>query len=192
MRSFVRKRVPTLKERYWITPWAWEGSVHTVLASFFGELWPFGPRPVEYSRELLTLKDGGQVALDWKHKCGGARSDHQQEEILDQESGDNECLAAGCGRHRSQHPVVLILPGITGSSTEFYARSLVHNLGDAGLCCVVFNNRGLGGVGLKVWTENKIHVFQNVSIFSSNPSFWISICSLCAFISSKYQLQYKL
>jgi predicted alpha/beta-fold hydrolase len=84
-------------------------------------------------REILKLRDGGEVGLDWNHAC---------------------CVVPGKvsmkTRHVERNPVVLILPGLTGCSAQFYSRCLVTELAKAGLCCVVFNNRGLGGVQLKV------------------------------------------
>ena len=72
---------------------------------------------------MLELKDGGQVCLDW----------------LDD------------GReHDETHPTVIILPGLTGSSQSEYVKSFVLSVQDAGARCVVFNNRGRGGVQLKV------------------------------------------
>ena len=74
---------------------------------------------INYRRELLTLSDGGVVALDWL---------------------DGSCT--------QDAPVVLILPGLTGESQAEYIKFLVLAANQAGLRAVVFNNRGLGGVDL--------------------------------------------
>lgn len=66
-------------------------------------------------REVLRLKDGGEVALDW--------------------------LEVGC---QSDAPIVLILPGLTGESQAEYIKCLVAEANSKGIKCVVFNNRGLG------------------------------------------------
>lgn len=71
-------------------------------------------------REILTLKDGGEVALDW--------------------------MLEGC---ESDAPIVLILPGLTGESQAEYIKCLVLRAKKDGLRTVVFNNRGLGGLQLK-------------------------------------------
>lgn len=77
---------------------------------------------IEYAREVFTFKDGGQVGLDWS-----------SEEVED--------LAK---------PIVLILPGLTGSSHSEYVRSFVNIARDeVGARCVVFNFRGRGGMTLK-------------------------------------------
>jgi len=71
-------------------------------------------------REILQLKDGGEVALDW--------------------------LTAGCA---DDAPIIIILPGLTGESQAEYIKCLVTAGNQIGLRCVVFNNRGLGGIALK-------------------------------------------
>lgn len=69
----------------------------------------------------MTLKDGGEVALDWSEKNASADS-----------------------------PVILCLPGLTGSSQTEYVKELVLASSKMGVRIVVFNNRGLGGLQLKV------------------------------------------
>lgn len=71
-------------------------------------------------REVLCLKDGGEVALDW--------------------------LITGCA---DDAPLIIILPGLTGESQAEYIKCLVAQANAKGIKCVVFNNRGLGGVSLK-------------------------------------------
>ncbi|XP_063220007.1 phospholipase ABHD3 isoform X2 [Bacillus rossius redtenbacheri] len=75
---------------------------------------------VKYRRELFQLKDGGEVALDW--------------------------LENGC---EPQAPIVIILPGLTGTSQADYVKCLAVAANKIGVRTVVFNNRGLGGVMLK-------------------------------------------
>ncbi|XP_038207825.1 phospholipase ABHD3 [Zerene cesonia] len=75
---------------------------------------------VNYRREILRLSDGGQVALDWADAPGGDAT----------------------------RPVMLVLPGLTGGSHADYVRCLVAAARQLGAHCVVFNNRGLGGVPL--------------------------------------------
>ncbi|XP_026669734.1 phospholipase ABHD3 isoform X2 [Ceratina calcarata] len=75
---------------------------------------------IHYRREILALSDGGEVALDWAEE--------------------------GCS---ATSPIVIILPGLTGASQAEYIKCLVSSAKKAGIRCVIFNNRGLGGIGLK-------------------------------------------
>lgn len=54
---------------------------------------------------------------------------------------ENDCAADA--------PVLIILPGLTGDSQVEYIKCLVVQANQGGIKCVVFNNRGLGGVTLK-------------------------------------------
>lgn len=77
---------------------------------------------IKYDRQMFTFSDGGEVGLDW------ARGP--------QDSPDT--------------PIVLILPGITGSSNSDYAKALVNTIRhQVKARVVVFNQRGRGNVGLK-------------------------------------------
>jgi len=77
---------------------------------------------IKYAREVLTLSDGGQVGLDWTREANEDPS----------------------------KPIVLILPGLTGSSQSEYVKSFVNVAQDeVGARCVVFNFRGRGGISLK-------------------------------------------
>lgn len=69
---------------------------------------------------MLRLSDGGQVALDWV------------------ESG-------ATGEPRA---VLLVLPGLTGSAEADYVRCIAAAASELRALCVVFNNRGLGGLPL--------------------------------------------
>ncbi|XP_077286849.1 abhydrolase domain containing Hydr1 [Arctopsyche grandis] len=75
---------------------------------------------IQYRREILKLADGGEVALDWMDK--------------------------GCAKNS---PIVIILPGLTGGSQAEYIKCLVNGGVSIGIRCVIFNNRGLGGMELK-------------------------------------------
>uniref|UniRef100_A0A6B2E6U6 Putative alpha/beta hydrolase n=1 Tax=Phlebotomus kandelakii TaxID=1109342 RepID=A0A6B2E6U6_9DIPT len=116
-KKFLLKNVPTLEMKFWPTFWCVESRAQTVFASILRS--QIIPR-INYRREVLTLKDGGEVALDW--------------------------LEDGC---LSDAPLILILPGLTGESQAEYIKCLVTAANIIGVRTVVFNNRGLGGVTLK-------------------------------------------
>ncbi|XP_034476667.1 phospholipase ABHD3 isoform X1 [Drosophila innubila] len=116
-KQYLIRKMPTLENKYWPTFWCVESRAQTVLASLLRS--KSLPR-VNYRREILTLKDGGEVALDW--------------------------MEEGCDERA---PCVLILPGLTGESQAEYIKCLVLAAQQAGMRVVVFNNRGLGGIELK-------------------------------------------
>ncbi|XP_015521496.1 phospholipase ABHD3 [Neodiprion lecontei] len=112
-----------------------EKNIPIVTNKFWPTLWCFESRAqtvmasvlrsrylpkVMYRREILELQDGGEVALDWAE--------------------------ANCSPHS---PIVIILPGLTGASQADYIKCLVSAAKKVGIRCVIFNNRGLGGVQLK-------------------------------------------
>lgn len=55
-------------------------------------------------------------------------------------------LVKGCAEDA---PIIIILPGLTGESQAEYIKCLVSQANERGMKCVVFNNRGLGGLALK-------------------------------------------
>ena len=77
------------------------------------------------------MDDGGVVALDWG--------------ILDDST---PCSQKVLGKKET--PVLLILPGITGCSMDNYVLHLVEDGLRQGYRPVVFNQRGNGGLKLKV------------------------------------------
>ncbi|XP_012259726.1 phospholipase ABHD3 [Athalia rosae] len=112
-----------------------EDNIPIVTNKFWPTLWCFESRAqtvmasilrsrylpeVMYRREILVLEDGGEVALDWAE--------------------------SNCSPHS---PIVIILPGLTGASQAEYIKCLVGAAKNVGIRCVIFNNRGLGGVELK-------------------------------------------
>ncbi|KAF0306306.1 Phospholipase ABHD3 [Amphibalanus amphitrite] len=119
--QFLTSHLSVLQEKYWPTPWCLEARLQTVLGSLFRSQLP----NIDYQRELVDLPDGGVVALDW-HRASfkGAKKD-------------------------DPHPIVLLVPGLTGSSQSDYIRSLIHVSEKIGASCVVLNQRGRGGVKLK-------------------------------------------
>ncbi|XP_006566850.1 phospholipase ABHD3 isoform X2 [Apis mellifera] len=116
-REFLEKHVPLVRNKFWPTLWCFESRAQTVIASVLrSRILP----PIHYRREILTLSDGGEVALDWAEE--------------------------GCS---AVSPIVIILPGLTGASQAEYIKCLVSSAKKVGIRCVIFNNRGLGGVELK-------------------------------------------
>lgn len=116
-RLFLEVNVPLVQNKFWPTLWCFESRAQTIVASLLrSKIWPH----VEYRREILTLSDGGEVALDWAEK---------------------DCSITS--------PIVIILPGLTGGSQAEYIKCLVSAAKKCGIRCMIFNNRGLGGMKLK-------------------------------------------
>ena len=95
--------------------WASNAHVQTILPAILGHLLP--KSSVKYSREMLSLPDGGCLALDWASVEG---VEHK----------------AGC-------PVLLVLPGLTGDAEGM--AGVCEPGTQRGFRCVVFNKRGHGG-----------------------------------------------
>ncbi|KZC11941.1 PREDICTED: phospholipase ABHD3 isoform X1 [Dufourea novaeangliae] len=116
-RSFLEEHVPLVRNKFWPTLWCFESRAQTIMASILrSRILP----PIVYRREILTLSDGGEVALDWAEEGSSVTS-----------------------------PIVIILPGLTGASQAEYIKCLVSAAKKVGIRCMIFNNRGLGGVELK-------------------------------------------
>ena len=83
------------------------------------------------ARFILRLSDGGEVALDWGELHDAGRTPDS-------------------GTTPTTTPVLLIIPGITGCNMDNYVQHLVEDALLEGYRPVVFNQRGNGGLKLKV------------------------------------------
>mmetsp|Transcript_35986 Transcript_35986/g.101919 ORF Transcript_35986/g.101919 Transcript_35986/m.101919 type:complete len:309 (-) Transcript_35986:9-935(-) len=115
----VEKHVKSLQEPYRPTPWFWSANAQ----SLFGMLREF-TIPGAYRRELLHCPDGGTAALDW---WVGSHAD--------------ESLAKDV-------PMVMILHGLGGSSSEGYCKWMCSVAASKGWRAVALNYRGCGGLEL--------------------------------------------
>ena len=80
----------------------------------------------KYHREILTLSDGGEIALDWLIH-------------------PNARQYAESDRH-----IIALVPGVNGDSEKMYAIALHKACIAKGFDLVVINWRGMAGVPLKV------------------------------------------
>uniref|UniRef100_A0A2S2P2P3 Abhydrolase domain-containing protein 3 n=1 Tax=Schizaphis graminum TaxID=13262 RepID=A0A2S2P2P3_SCHGA len=100
--------------------WCFEARFQSVLASLIRS---FVVPPAPYTREIFTLKDGGEVALDWLEPI------KRSVDMYD--------------------ATILFLPGLTGDSKCEYVRATSLAVQKSGFRIVVFNYRGIGGIELK-------------------------------------------
>ncbi|KAL1123579.1 hypothetical protein AAG570_002655 [Ranatra chinensis] len=118
-KNYLENNIPLLKEKFWPTLWCFEARAQTLMASFVrATVIPH----ITYKREILTLKDGGEVCLDWLDPYDGCPP---------------------------ETPTVIILPGLTGASQANYVKGLALSAKRIGVRTVVFNQRGIGGISLK-------------------------------------------
>ncbi|XP_050433531.1 phospholipase ABHD3-like [Adelges cooleyi] len=118
-KKFVLQNVPIINEEYWPVMWCFESRFHSILSLIIRSL---VVPSINYNREILNLKDGGQVALDW---------------LEPNENSKAECAT------------ILYLPGLISDSHSEYVRAVSLALQKVGYRVVVFNYRGVGGVELK-------------------------------------------
>ena len=103
------------------------GSVHTIIHHvLFRNRLPESPFRVQYRREILQLKDGGIVALDWAYPA-----------------------PMPSGGELVRRPTVLIHHGLCGDSQSSYVRHVAPKLIARGFNVVSLVARGCGGLELK-------------------------------------------
>ena len=111
--------LPMVSEAYFPTFWCWESRIQSIVVACVRDL---RLSRIDYSRQMFTFKDGGEVGLDWSHPA----------------------------EEDPETPILLILPGITGSSQSDYNKALVRVVkSEVGARVCVFNFRGRGGVKVK-------------------------------------------
>jgi len=119
--SRIVSACPSLSAIYW-PPWFAPGPYMQVALLGLKELRARLLQRSPYSRQLLTLRDGTQIALDWVLP-GGAAADQKL-------------------------PVCVLLHGAFMDSTSATMRDLARHLADAGFPTVVMNRRGYGGMSI--------------------------------------------
>ncbi|TMW55473.1 hypothetical protein Poli38472_010355 [Pythium oligandrum] len=107
---------------------------------------------VKYERQTLDMPDGGILSLDWAIPPRNDRTIPRVSEI------------------DPTRRTMLILPGLTGGSNDFYIRSVVHRMVALGWQVVVMNARGCANTPLKnaqffciAYTEDLRYVLKHLN-----------------------------
>ncbi|GBF96019.1 hypothetical protein Rsub_08834 [Raphidocelis subcapitata] len=110
----VLSRCPTLTQyEYRPVPFLTNAHVETIAIAKLRS----NPR-LSFRREILLTKDGGAVAIDWEH---ADLAEHDLPEDA---------------------PVIILLPGLTGGSSDTYVQHAVQQARAVGVRAAVFNSRG--------------------------------------------------
>ncbi|KAI8471311.1 MAG: Alpha/Beta hydrolase protein [Monoraphidium minutum] len=109
----VLSRCPTLKAEYRPVPFLTNAHVETIAIAKLRS----DPR-LPFRREVILTKDGGAVAIDWEHQ-------DLEEHDLPEDA-----------------PVIVLLPGLTGGSSDTYVQHAVQQARAVGVRAAVFNSRG--------------------------------------------------
>ncbi|KAG5483916.1 hypothetical protein CUR178_06913 [Leishmania enriettii] len=123
------------------------GHVHTILGALRP---PLGLRAPE--REIVPSYDGNPICLDWWLPT----------------HAETAAAAAGVGAASvCVRALVVILPGLTGSSREFYVRRMARQLLGANMAVCVLNARGVADTPLEkpqifsaLFTKDLRHIMQ--------------------------------
>jgi len=106
----------------------------------------------KYEREIFTLSDGAEIAIDHAFPIKIPIQNDDQESV----SLPDSLIDINSKNHktyRDYDKILIIVPGITSSSEDFYIKYFVEDF-ISEFDCKVINSRGLGG--MKLYNEKMI------------------------------------
>ena len=145
-RGKLRKVLEALSTQvgsYHPTIWTFGGHLQTI----FGDLLRGHPKVV-YTSEDIETPDGGIIRLDWTAEDQTEGSKSQAEESSHQMGVNNKSAKDHVqdetkkSKNKS-HNIILILPGLTGSSQSGYILQFAEEAINLGYRAVVLNHRGI-------------------------------------------------
>lgn len=126
---------------YHPTIWTSGGNLQTI----FGDLLRGRPQ-VEYVTEDVATPDGGAVRIDWTSLCSKEKTQATYGETGCENFPSNAGFGEKCSTGESQFKtenIVLVVPGLTGSSQSGYVLQFADEAIHLGYRVVVLNHRGM-------------------------------------------------
>ncbi|KAJ2761005.1 hypothetical protein H4S06_001436 [Coemansia sp. BCRC 34490] len=124
--EYIREKCPTLADpdkAFYFPSWLLpHGDMQTIY--LYTQHYKLAGCPVDYERQIFEFSDGGKAAMDWAFPRKSVAPDA---------------------------PLIILIPGIAGTSFDYYARSFIHSIMQDNCACqvVVVHSRGCNGVDLK-------------------------------------------
>jgi predicted alpha/beta-fold hydrolase len=117
LNNFIIANTPALSKVYTPTPYLLNGDMQTQFFEIKRKL-IYCPFTIKYDRQLLKLKDGGQLAIDWP------------------------IFPEVDKRMTNESFIIVILCSLTGGRNDIYVNSLIEDAAKKGYKSVLINHRG--------------------------------------------------
>ena len=118
------------KMRY--TPWLFalnshvQGALYTAMEVFLAYF-----TTLQFSKQIFELSDGGEIALDWLI--------HPNREDEDSQDPNADITP----NKMSQRPILVVIPGLSGDTSNMYCLSPAYSALEQDYDCVIVGYRGL-------------------------------------------------
>jgi len=192
-RNIIRN-CPTFTSKYYPSFFFANAHLATFVCTYLRNL-----PAMNFIREKLTTKDGGNVYLDWvvlRPKSGITPKGMIEEPSEEEESGDNDQSNSKVDLEE-RRPTVVFFHGLNGGSDAKYVRHAIRviarKLGVDQVRFVVMNNRGAGGTPLATpqgycgaYTEDMRQAIAHIHARAPNSPIYAIGYSLGANLLLKY------